>query len=394
MNRRSRISVTVLGVFFLYIAFLLLALRDLSAWVAPLPVAEVLGCALVGGLLVYSTAARLAEPASARGVAGITALLLYWLAPLQSDPRLLVQPWGVVRGGIWALAMARVWLSTEHWSTFMRGMVLTAVWAMGWVTAREAIPAAVLAFAVWMALNRRALGALAFACGVIGVGALAAELVLWLHDWAHVTAFDWRAASALTQARWSSGVLGGGWTYSMQSFGYGRRAAVQLSLPWLLLSLWSIWQRFLGMVRSRRSDSTGWLAVFAGAALWADLGRSGLAREEMRWLAAYTIAVVPLVAADIARREILLSRTMRASALFGFFFSFAAAVMVWALGPVEGLGEAITLGISAAALMAAYGVSHWTLGRGWLAVHYRGRATLIGATAGAWLAQALTLFRN
>ena len=243
--------------------------------------------------LVFAAGWQMAPPQNA--VAGGTgALLLLVLHPAFLCGFRASSPWDA----FFVMFFLCAWLWMENWSLFMRSWILAGIFAFGLWVGTSFVLWGIVALVPWVVFSRRPLEALVSLLTVL-LGGLA------------IFGATWGAASLvlpnLGRPFFSPWIRWG--TLQMPS---------GLSLPWYLLALGAVIERFQEMMQTRRADAS----IFAAMLLVVTV----LFGSPVLDLAMIALAA-PLIMRNLARREFLFPRGVRWVAAIAFLLALGGVMV-------------------------------------------------------------------
>ncbi len=228
-------------------------------------------------LLVFVAGWRMCAPQTA--VAGGTgSLLLFVLHPSVLSGMPTSSPWDA----FFVMLFLCAWLGMENWSLFMRSWVLAGVYAFGLWVGSPFVLWAMVAMVPWVIFNRRPLAAVGSLLNIF-LGGFFLFAVSWGIAWLVVPNLG---RPLFTQwIRW--GTL---------------KMPPSMSLPWCLLTLAAVIERFQDMMQNRRAD----VSIFAAMLLVV----TALFGSSFLGLSIIALSA-PLIMRLLAKREFLFHRGVR-----------------------------------------------------------------------------------
>ena len=228
-------------------------------------------------------------------VGGTGAFLLFLLHPSILSGILNSSPWDA----FFAMLFVSAWLCMENWSLFMRSWVLAGIFAFGLWVGSPFVLWGLVAMVPWVVFNRRPLAAVASLLTVF-LGGLFLFSITWGAAWFLIPNLG---RPLFTQwIRWGS-----------------LKVPPTISLPWCLLVLGSVIERFREMTRQRRADAS----IFAAMLLVV----TALFGSSILGLAVIALSA-PLMMRVLAKREFLFHRGVRWVAVGTFILSLGLALVL------------------------------------------------------------------
>jgi len=211
-------------------------------------------------------------------VGGTFALLLFLLHPAILFNVQNSSPWDA----LFVMLFVSAWLWMEHWSLFMRSWVLAGLFAFGLWVGSAYVLWGLVAMVPWVIFNRRPLPAVGSLFTVFFGG-----LILFSATWG----VAWFIVPGVGHPLFTQWIRWG-----------GLKIPPSLSLPWFLLTMGAVLERYKDMLQNRRSDASVFMAVLLGVS--ALFGSSNL-RLGVIALSA------PLITRLLIKREFLFHRGVR-----------------------------------------------------------------------------------
>jgi len=226
---------------------------------------------------VFAAGWRLSPPQNSLA-GGLGALLLFLMHPSTLSGIRDASPWDA----FYVMVFMCAWLWMEHWSLFMRSWVLAGIYAFGlWVGSPFALWGMV-AMVPWVIFNRRPLPAFGSMVNVF-LGGLFLFAVSW--------GIAYFAIPNLGRPLFTQWIRWG-----------GIRVPPGLSLPWCLLVLSALVDRFQDMTRNRRTDASTYMAILLVVTVLLGSTSLGVAMMALS---------TPLIMRVLAKREFLYHRGVR-----------------------------------------------------------------------------------
>ena len=186
--------------------------------------------------LVFIAGWRMSPPQNALP-GGTGALLFFVLHPAFLSGFRDSSPWDA----FFVMFFVCAWLAMEHWSLFMRSWVLAGVFAFGMWVGSSFVFWGMVAMVPWVVFNRRPLAATGSLLTVF-IGGFVIYTATWglaslcIRNLGHPLYTPW--------IRWGS-----------------LNMPPTLSLPWCLLALGAVVERFQDMMKNRRADVSVFTAM-------------------------------------------------------------------------------------------------------------------------------------
>jgi len=243
-------------------------------------------------MLVFIAGWRMCPPQNAMA-GGVGAFLLFVLHPAFLSGIRDSSPWDA----FFVMFFVCAWLAMEHWSLFMRSWVLAGVFAFGVWVGSSFVFWGIVAMVPWVVFNRRPLAAAGslltvFLGGFVIYGVTWGAASFCIRNLGHPIFIQW--------IRWGTLKMPPG-----------------VSLPWCLLALGAVAERFQDMMKNRRADVATFTAML--------LVVTALFGSTVLGLAMIALAA-PLIMRLLAKREFLFHRGVRIGA--GVTFGLSLGLMI------------------------------------------------------------------
>lgn len=318
MRLTVRAVLVFLGLGLIFGCFVLSAHQQAPGYRLNAVLALAVALTLFGAML--RTAERLPVPLAALAAG------FFLFNPLTFTYTLWAPQAACLRDALIVLLFCGFWLSSEHWSIFMRSLLLAGAYMVALWTGSAAAFWIPVALVPWVVFNRRPATAAA-SSAVIVLVALGAYGALWLIADRLTFLSKWQMQpffKALSEQGQSWIFERNPRLFTRKFAGYiGMRlvsAAWFFTLPLVLAAGWSIQSRLRLVLRERRSDARsfmGFLALTIGAGWLACLFGSPVFHDGD--LITVVAVCIPLWVWRLDTGDLLLSRSARRAAVLSLF---------------------------------------------------------------------------
>lgn len=389
MRSTSRMVFIFTGLALIYGGLLLLAGLLEQRWFFAV---AALGIALVLFRLTLSLAAPRLQT-----VLAVLSAACFLLNPLVLSFVLRISDAGALREAVLAILFCGVWFWAEHWSAFMRSLLLAGLYALALWMGSAVVGWIPVAFAPWICWNRRPLpafgGLLMIVAGGFGIYGISWSVFhlpavpqgLAAGPFLEAVRLEWAARlNGLPREAFSGAALTRA-GHALWLFGW----------PLLLLVCRASAAHLAPALRDRRTDVLSFAAFlfWTIALFWLGPLLAGGPFRDGDWVSCAALAV-PLLFRHVKARDFFLNRRVREVLL--------VSLVIGVLATVTGLQRATAVepafwpgpGLTLIGLLAAF-LSSWALpSTRSLSVRLRGPAVLWGSYAGFCLGFASQFFRR